>query len=240
MPSVNVAATRSSPLRRWISALLPSAREPAVATARFLDQGALAQPEAAMNLVAREQLAVAQGLSHYLDDIREDTRAQATASADVMHRNTQALLKQIRLFTTDLTGRTESEAMIEQIALLEERNELLAMLGDSVRERADSMRDAMASGALTTLTAGMAEGLHVVLLSTIDAMESPDQANLEVLHHLTTDRSRLMEGIRRSLLRGEHTLTIEEHQALFTSTRLFARIVLLLRILQTSLAPRVG
>ena len=85
----------------------------------------------------------------------------------------------------------------------------------------------------------MAEGLHVVLLSTVDAIESPDQPNLEVLHHLTADRSELMEGIRRSLLRGEHTLTLEEHQALFTSTRLFERIILLLRQLQTGLAPRV-
>jgi hypothetical protein len=84
----------------------------------------------------------------------------------------------------------------------------------------------------------MAEGLHVVLLSTIDAMETPDQHNLEVLHHLTADRSQLMEGIRRSLVRGEQTLTIEEHQALFTSTRLFARVILLLRLLQTGLAPR--
>ena len=46
-----------------------------------------------------------------------------------------------------------------------------------------------------------------------------------------------MEGIRRSLVRGEHTLTLEEHQALFTSTRLFERIILLLRQLQKGLAP---
>ena len=233
-----MAGTRSSPLRRWISALLPSAREPEVATARFLDKEALAQPAVALDLVAREQLAVTQGLAQYLDDIREDTRAQATASAGEQHRNTQAVLRQIRQFTSTLAVRAESEKINQQVSQLEERTELLAMLSDSIRELVDSMRYFMASSALATLTAGIAEGLHVVLLSTIDAMESPDQANLEVLHHLTADRSRLMEGIRRSLLRGEQTLTIEEHQALFTSTRLFARVILLLRILQTGLAPR--
>jgi hypothetical protein len=227
------------PTRRWFSAFLPSAREPEAATARFLDKGALPQPAVAMDLVAREHLAVAQGLTQYLDDIREDTRAQATASAGVYDRHTQAVLKQIRQFTTELAGRAESETIIQQVSQLEERSELLAMLGDSIRELADSMRDSTTSSALAALTAAMAEGLHVVLLSTIDAMESPDQSNLEVLHHLTADRSRLMDGIRRSLLRGEQTLTIEEHQALFTSTRLFARIILLLRLLQTGLAPRV-
>jgi hypothetical protein len=224
-------------MRRWFSALLPAAREEAVPT-RFLDTNALAQPAAAMELVAKEHLAVAQGLAQYLDDIREDTRAQATASAGIQHRHTQAVLKQIRQFTNDLGARLESSVLIEKVSQLEERTELLAMLGDSIRELADSMRGAITSSALAALTSGIAEGLHVVLLSTIDAMESPDQANLEVLHHLTADRSRLMDGIRRSLLRGEQTLTLEEHQALFTSTRLFARIILLLRLLQTGLAPR--
>ena len=225
--------------RRWFSAFLPSASEPEMAAARVIDQAALAQPAVALDLVVRAQLAVARGLPQYLDDIREDTRAQATASAAAQHRHTLAALKEITRVAADLSDRAESVTMTQQIAQLAERNGLLAMLGDSIRELADSMRDSPKAGALATLTADMAEGLHVVLLSTIDAIESPDQSNLEVLHHLTADRSQVMESIRRSLLRGEHTLTIEEHQALFTSTRLFERIILLLRQLQVGLAPRV-
>ena len=64
-------------------------------------------------------------------------------------------------------------------------------------------------------------------------MANPDEANLELLHRMTADRGELMEAIRRSLLRGEQTLTIDEHQALFTSTRLFERIIRLLRRLHT-------
>ena len=45
-----------------------------------------------------------------------------------------------------------------------------------------------------------------------------------------------MDGIRRSLVRGERTVTIDEHQALFTSTSLFERIIRLLRRLQTTIA----
>jgi hypothetical protein len=221
--------------RRWFSAFLPSPREAESAVARFLDPNALSRPAAALDLVAKEQLAVAQGLPQYLDAIREDTRAQATASADTQHRATVAVLKQIKGFTTALG---EPPHLAERVSQLGERTELLAMLGDTVRELADTLRDAMTSTALAALMADMAEALHVVLLSAIDAMESPDEHNLEVLHHLTAGRSRLMDDIRRSLLRGEHTLTIEEHQALFTSTRLFERTVLLLRQLQTGLARR--
>lgn len=236
-----MAERRPPTRRRWFSAFLPSAREPEVAAARvfILDEAALAQPAVALELIAREQLAVARGLTQYLDDIREDTRGQTTVTAGVRHRSTVAVLKQVTRCTADLAGRTESVTTTQQISQLAERTELLALLGDSIRELADGMRDSLTSGALATLTAGMAEALHAVLLSTVDAIESPDTANLEVLHHLTADRGELMEGIRRSLLRGEQTLTLEEHQALFTSTRLFERIILLLRQLQTSLAPRV-
>ena len=225
-------------MRGWLSKFLPSARETDAAAARFLDEKALAQPAVALDLVAKEQLAVAQGLTHYLDDIREDTRAQATTTAGAQHRSTVAVLKQVERFTTDLAGRAESATASPQISRFAERTELLAQLGDSICELADSLRGSTSSATLATLNTGMAEGLHVVLLSTVDAIESPDALNLDVLHHLTADRGELMEGIRRSLLRGEHTLTLEEHQALFTSTRLFERIILLLRHLQTSLAPR--
>jgi Na+/phosphate symporter len=224
--------------RRWFSAFLPSAREAPATPARFLDQAALSQPAVALELVAKEQLAVAHGLPQYLDDIREETRAQATASAETQHRHTVAVLAQIKRFTADLARRGESGHLLEQVSRLEERTELLALLGDSIRELAGTMRDAVTSTALAELTADMAEGLHVVLLSAIDAMESPDEHNLDVLHHLTAGRSRLMDDIRRSLLRGEHALTPEEHQALFTSTRLFERIILLLRMLQAGLARR--
>ena len=47
-----------------------------------------------------------------------------------------------------------------------------------------------------------------------------------------------MDGIRRALLQGEHTLTIDEHQTLFTSTSLFERIIRLLRRLQSVLAEK--
>ena len=224
-----------SPKRSWFSAWLPSAGRPA-APARVPALEMPPQPAAALDLVAKEQLAVAQGLPLYLDAIREESRSQATLSAAARHQGTTAALNEIARLTSDLATRVEPGAMTERVSQLAERNELLGLLGDSIRELADTMEQAMTSGALATLTADLAEGLHVVLLSAIDVMETPDETNLEILHHLTMDRGQLMESLRRSLLRGEHTLTVEDHQALFTSTRLFERVILLLRQLQSNLA----
>jgi len=53
---------------------------------------------------------------------------------------------------------------------------------------------------------------------------------------LTGDRSDVMERIRQGLVRGERTLTVDEHHVLFTSTALFERIIRLLRRFQEGLA----
>jgi phosphate:Na+ symporter len=103
------------------------------------------------------------------------------------------------------------------------------LLSDSVCELTETIGRAGRSGPLGTLTGNMAEALHAVLLATADTLASPDEANLEILHHLTADRGQIMDGIRRSLLRGGQILTIDDHQALFTSTSLFERIIRLLR-----------
>src|SRR5688500_5990468 len=118
-----MAETHSPTRRRWFSRLLPSAGQPGVATARFLDEGALAQPAVALDLIAREQLAVAQGLTHYLDDIREDTRAETRATAGVQHRSTVAVLKQVARFTADLAGRAGPVTTAQQVSQLAERTE---------------------------------------------------------------------------------------------------------------------
>ena len=67
-------------------------------------------------------------------------------------------------------------------------------------------------------------------------------ATLQIVHHHRRDAPGLrhahvaLESIRRSLVRGERTLTIDDHQLLFTTTSLFERIVRLLRRMQSAMA----
>ena len=193
-------------------------------------------PTVAIESIAKEQLSLAQRLPEYLDDVREETRGDSGQGARALHNSTVAALKEVDRVTNQLTRRGDNPARSLELSRTAERTELLRSLSDSVSELTETIRRAGQSGPLGTLTGNMAEGLHAVLLAAADAMASPDDANLELLHDLTSDRGEVMEGIRRSLLRGEQTLTIDEHQALFTSTSLFERIIRLLRRLQSLLA----
>jgi hypothetical protein len=223
--------------RTWLRSVLQTdANEQSRGRLGVLRDMAIVDPSKAIESIVKEQMSLAQRLPTYLDDIREEMRGGSGPGARALHNRTVAALKEIDRVTNQLTSRERNPARSLELSYLAERSELLRALSDSVCELTESIGGAPRSGPLGTLTANMAEGLHAVLLAGADAMTSPDDANLEMLHHLTADRGQLMESIRGSLVRGEQTLTIDEHQTLFTSTSLFERIIRLLRRLQAVLA----
>jgi hypothetical protein len=76
---------------------------------------------------------------------------------------------------------------------------------------------------------GVSEGLHVTLLSLIDAVESPDSYNLEILTTITADRGQMMEEIRKSIFREESGGTQQNQQTLYSITTIFERLISLMR-----------
>jgi hypothetical protein len=222
----------------WLRSVLggPGAAAPP-ATLRFLRPGVESTPELAVDLIGQEQIALAELLPAYLDGVREETRGVATASATTRHHAAVATLKEIERVIASMAGPAAAPSTSMALSRLAERSELLRLLSDSVRELADVISQGSQSGPLAMLTGNMAESLHALLLTAADAITTPDAANLDLLHQLTADRGHLMEGIRGALVRGERTLSLEEHQTLFTSTSLFERIIRLLRRLHAVLGP---
>jgi phosphate:Na+ symporter len=219
--------------RTWLRSVLQrDPRERASATISLSRDQPIENSTTAIDLIAKEQLSIAQRLPEYLDEVREEMRGTSPTDARALHNSTVAALKEVEGFTERLSARDLNPSRSLELSRLAERSDLLRSLSDSVCELTETMRPGH-SGPLGMLTGNIAEGLHAVLLAAADAVANPDEANLELLHQMTADRGELMEAIRRSLLRGEQTLTIDEHQALFTSTRLFERIIRLLRRLHT-------
>jgi phosphate:Na+ symporter len=209
-----------------------------VRTARPVLAGVdLGHAAAAIDAIAKEQPSIAESLPAYLDEIRDETRGTPGPTARARHTAAVASLKDLDSATRQVTaGRGGDAARSRDLAHLAERTELLRALSDGICELAETIGRVGPSGPLSTLTGHMAEALHAVLLTATDAIATPDEANLSLLHDLTADRGQIMESIRRSLVRGERTLTIDDHQLLFTTTSLFERIVRLLRRLQSAMA----
>ncbi|GAI63905.1 unnamed protein product, partial [marine sediment metagenome] len=67
------------------------------------------------------------------------------------------------------------------------------------------------------------EGLHTILLTTVDAMESPEEYNIDLLISITEDRGDLMERIRKMYLTSERGLEVADKSTLLYLTNLYER-----------------
>ena len=220
---------------RWLQGVLGAKAAPAAGEPpRFLKEEALADPSAALDLAARELAWLAERLPTYLDEVRQDTRATASPQAAALHRSSVQVLQHVDRYLAALADRG-SAPQRELTAALAGRSQLLRSLSDAVRELTGVIGRAGASGEVAALSASLAEALQTILLTAVDAIREPDAINVELLGRLTADRSAVMESMRQGLVRGERTLTVDEHQVLFTSTALFERIIRLLRRFQEGL-----
>lgn len=215
--------------RAWLQSFRSAPPQDDAVGLPFRDEGALADPAGAIALIGNEHVRLAERLPDYLDEVREETRNSAAVSASDLHRNTVAALAGMDRFAARLSARPLGPALSLALARRAEHAELLRSLSDAVRELTGVIRQAGPTGPLAGLMGNMAEALHAVLVTAAEVMASPDESNLALLHDLTADRGQVLEAVRGSLLRGEVTLSPDEHHVLFTSTSLFERIIRLLR-----------
>jgi phosphate:Na+ symporter len=78
----------------------------------------------------------------------------------------------------------------------------------------------------------LVEGLHLILMLLNDAILQEDSH--EMLLELTSEKSQLMENIRKSLL-ADNSKSVSEKQSLLIATGIFERVLWLVRQITTSL-----
>lgn len=130
---------------------------------------------------------------------------------------------------TDLMDQSMSRHSLERGIAVRNLTGLIASLEESLFDWIKIIHGNTFSDGMSRLIHVLAEGLHVVLMSLVDAIESPDPFNLEVIQALTADRSETMEELRKSVLREETSLSYPEQQALYAITNVFERIFWLMR-----------
>lgn len=225
-----------TPLNRWLQRLSPVTREEELSRPQFIYDQAVEDVETALDLVEQEQHRLVKRLPDLLDTVRADRPSAAPIDPATLHAASAALAREISAFTTDVAGRNESRESIGRVLALTNRNELLASLDETVHELVQAIARHDPSKALRPLLQRLAEGLHTVLVTLVDAVESPDAVHREMLGLITGDRGPLMERIRRNFLRREGELGYEEQQAFFTATSLFEQSIWLSRRLASTLA----
>lgn len=224
-----ITALALGPLQRPMLALLQRLSPPSPAEAlgrpRFLYDQALDHAPSALDLVEREQAGLAARLPGLLDGVLEPAPA-ATPLAPRLAA-AASVEQAVTRFLAELLARDPNRAEAERAIALQNRNELLAALRETLGDFAAATPPA-ADAAVATLQLQLAEALHLLLLQLDEVGQSGDAEDLAMLRHLSGDRSDMMDQLRRRIAATED-LSADGHALVFRATTLFERAVWLIR-----------
>jgi phosphate:Na+ symporter len=192
------------------------------AQARFAPRHIYAEaarcPDTALLLAHREQDRLLRELPSALDPLRAaEVSGREILSNRERREAANALCRQIADYLADVAAQDDAALPVATLFAARARNEAISALQESLHALVDTLEGLPAEG----LAVSMTESLHLVLeLLTESLVDGID--NADILETLTSDRSELMEGIRRSLL-SEAGEASTQRQALFVATSLFER-----------------
>ncbi len=230
--AVAAALLASRPAAAWLARLSPPTDEQDLARPRFISPEALADPDSALELADKEQVALLARLPAQLDTLRpaSDSAAAPVPSA-VRHRAAQAVAAEVHAYLRELVEQSSDRAVSARLLALEQRHALVVSLTDTVHDFTVALARLRApDAAAAPLLDSLIESLDTLLLTAVDAARSPDPDDLALLLRLTADRGDLMERLRRQLLAASGPgLDHARKSDLLYATSLFERAVWLLR-----------
>ncbi|HSI07671.1 MAG: Na/Pi symporter [Rariglobus sp.] len=239
--AVTAALVFSRSAAGWLQKLSPPTDEQDLSRPRFLSEDALEDPESALDLVEKEQIHLLGHLPAQLATVLAETAATAPVPASVLHRAGIAVGSEVHAFIRELTERDTDHDTSRRVLALERRHALIASLNDTTHAFVETFttlnRGPAPEGSFTN---NLAESLHTLILSALDAARSADPDEVDMLLRMTADRGDLMERLRRNLLSGPQPLDHQQKSHLFYLTSLFERAVWLLRQLATLLKSGSG
>jgi phosphate:Na+ symporter len=239
---LGVAAVAAASARRapaWLNRWSPPTAEQGLSQPRHLQNEALNDPDAALDLAEFEEEALLARMPAYLEAARRlRSGGGASVPPAVMHRAFAAVAKAVEEFGTSLADHNLSRASSSRLLALERRLGILESLNDSLFDFAEGAAAHTPDGPIGTLIDNLVEAADTVLFTAIDCWKTRDEDDLATFSAMTEDRGTMMERIRRTYAEGDAGVEHKDKAGLFHLTSLFERIIWLLRQIGLSLRER--
>ncbi|MBU0724609.1 MAG: Na/Pi symporter [Alphaproteobacteria bacterium] len=216
-------------LLRLLARLAPATAHETLSRPRFISDECLKEPATGMDLASREQDWQVEMLPAYLSRLRDEKDEHLPdLPAEPLRDANAAVMQELSILLRGFVEAGLPPDMVEGVVLLQNRQELVRALQDNVFQFATHIRGSRASQPDHEMIGNLVEALHLTLTLLPSAL-SGDEYDRSALMLMTSDKSEMMEGIRRSLLRSPTPISPLLQDALFTATTLYERIIWLVR-----------
>jgi phosphate:Na+ symporter len=115
--------------------------------------------------------------------------------------------------------------LAEKLLNLRNRQDLLAVVEADLLRQYEALRARPGGAKAAQLCSAIVEVLDTMLQTTLAAADTGDRDELLLLRAMTSDRSEMMEGIRKKYLTTEEDVTAEDRALILDVTHGFERIV---------------
>lgn len=217
------------PLTALAEWLQPPSVEDNLSQPQFLYPEAISEPETALVLVDREQAR----LFHYLilsfGIAVHDTPVEAALPRNSVRAVAFTLGEAISAFMDDLAETETGRDLRERAADRRSCNVLLLALHETIDELAIALAGPFDSDTVRSLSSNITEGLGGLLLAAEDALRTRAPDDVAILTTLASDRSALVDNLRRRVMAAEGGLSGPDQNRVYTITNLLERTVWMLR-----------
>jgi phosphate:Na+ symporter len=218
------------PLQKLLASMSPPTAEEALMRPHYLFDEAIGDPDTALDLVDREQQRLISALPAYVDTIRSDGDRPAMAlPLSIRHAASTAVAGETDVFLSEVVNSNPGFDGVDRIFEARSRLRGLVTLQECLHEFASHMASLRGETG-SSLKTSLIESLHLLLTMAAEVAQTGDEDDRAFLEELTSDRSDMMEGIRRQLLAQPASASMRE--ALLVATVLFERAVWLIRELR--------
>jgi len=191
---------------------------------RYINDDALDQPETALLLAEQEHLRLAKRFPLYLDALRTDRLVSGQPGPSVYHAAFLGIGERLMSFLRDALQGAASVELAEKLLNLRNRHDLLAVIEEDLQRQYEALRVKPGGAKAAQLCAAIVEVLDTMLQTTLAAAETGDRDELALLGTMTSDRSEMMERIRKKYLATEEEVTTEDRALILHVTHGFERI----------------
>ncbi|MFQ3669884.1 MAG: Na/Pi symporter [Verrucomicrobiia bacterium] len=225
----------------WLERWSPTTVEEDLGVPRYLSETAMEDPETALDLVEKEQNRLVGLLPGALDGLRAETGYRGALPGGKLLGAVKRVGGEVGVYLQELMDREADRATSTRLLALERRNGLILALAENLEALVEPLEGKGSVLKEEPLLEQLVEGLAAMLLTTADAANSRDEMDLRVLLEISSDRSELMERLRKERIAAVGTgAGAEGRAAVFYATTLFERLVWLLHQLGGSLKGTEG
>lgn len=211
------------PLLAWVvTKIVPDKVEPAdISKPRFINDQVLNSPDIALDLLEKEQNHLIKTLQAYVDVIRQEG---STSQLSKLHNALLEVFKEVEDFSAELVDKRLSLELSEPVLQAVNRQGLIVSVENSLFQLGDYLARLPSPDALNQPAYNFIEGLDAILQTAMDAIESSDPQDIEILLAITADKGNVIKKIHGTYLSVQSTLELQDKSILLNISNLFERI----------------